>query len=296
MTELLVSSSKSVEAKLNYLAPMTERPFTYTYEPPQGVPWTNNQHEEYKTSIRDLRPIAKDFTLEKAGLQFLGHKSAVNDFWDEAELARIYYPEAEKLLKDVTGATRVFIFDHTLRRRIEGMNENSPHAPTRVFPRQPATRVHVDQTALSGEARLRFMLPAEAETLVQHPYAIVNLWRPIKGPVLDSPLAVCDARSVAPEDLIPSDLLFPERQGEIYSVRHNPNHRWFYAPQMQTDEILLLKCFDSRDDGSVARFAPHTAFTDPTVPANAPPRESIELRTYLFFGPQLKQNTDPSWA
>jgi hypothetical protein len=110
---------------------------------------------------------------------------------------------------------------------------------------------------------------------------VINLWRPIRVPVRDMPLAVCDARSIAPQDLVPSDLVYKERTGEIYSVTYNPAHRWFYLSNMTPDEGLLLKCYDSKTDGR-ARFAPHTAFRDPTAPADAPHRESIELRTLVF--------------
>lgn len=142
-------------------------------------------------------------------------------------------------------------------------------------------RVHVDQTASSGEQRVREHLPDEAERLLQGRVQIINLWRPLRGPLLDTPLAMCDARTVAPDDLVPTDLIYPNRKGETYSVRYNPNHRWYYMPAMQTDEVLLLKCYDSATDGR-ARFGPHTAFTDPSTPHHAPPRESIELRTLVF--------------
>ena len=121
---------------------------------------------------------------------------------------------------------------------------------------------------------------------------IINLWRPIKGPLLDSPLAVCDARTVKPGDLVPSDLVYPHRIGETYSVKYNPEHQWFYVPNMTADEILLLKCFDSKTDGR-ARFAPHTAFADPTTPSDAPPRESIELRTLVFHKKKAMLFTPP---
>jgi hypothetical protein len=113
---------------------------------------------------------------------------------------------------------------------------------------------------------------------------VINVWRPIRGPVQESPLAVCDARSIAPKDFIPTDLVYRDRKGEIYSVAFNPSHRWFYFPQMQTNEALLLKCYDSVDDGR-ARFTTHSAFTDPTSPPDAPARESIEARTLAFFAP-----------
>jgi hypothetical protein len=282
--ETLIETPGQVEASLNYLSSTSEKPVNYTFEPPPGVPWSTGQYAAYQALIHDLRPLAPETTLDNAGFQLLTHQSAVKNFWDEEELKRIYYPEAIELLKRVTGATQVHIFDHTLRRHVPGLENERTLG--REFPRQPAARVHVDQTATSGVSRLRHELPAEADELSRHRFAIVNLWRPVKSPVLDAPLAVCDARSVTPADLVPSDLVFRDRRGETYNVRHNPDHRWFYVPAMRSDEVLLLKCFDSRDDGQVARFAPHTAFIDPTTPKDAPPRESLELRTYLFFGEQ----------
>ncbi|MGB7098991.1 MAG: CmcJ/NvfI family oxidoreductase, partial [Xanthobacteraceae bacterium] len=121
----------------------------------------------------------------------------------------------------------------------------------------------------------------EAQELLQGRVQVINLWRPIRGPLLDAPLAVCDARSVEPDDLVPSDLVYPDRVGETYSVTHRPSHQWFYFRNMRADEVLLLKCYDSKTDGR-ARFAPHTAFTDPTTPPDAAPRESIELRALVF--------------
>jgi hypothetical protein len=148
-------------------------------------------------------------------------------------------------------------------------------------PRQPATRVHVDQTNMSGRNRVREHLPDEADELLKGRVQVINLWRPIRGPVLDAPLAMCDAQTLAPGDLVASDLIYPGRHGETYSVKFSPAHRWFYFPKMTADEALLLKCYDSDTDGR-ARFAPHTAFIDPTTPTDAPPRESIEVRTLVF--------------
>jgi hypothetical protein len=139
----------------------------------------------------------------------------------------------------------------------------------------------VDQTVFSGPQRVRQVMGDEAEALLQGRAAIINVWRPIAHPAADWPLAVADARSVAPDDLIASDLIFQHRKGEIYMVAHNPAQRWLYVPALQIDEAILIKCWDS--DPGVARFAPHTAFADPTTPAGSPPRESIEFRTIAFF-------------
>jgi hypothetical protein len=274
-----LESLPHVRADLNYLIPTGERPVTYAYEPPSDAPWSTAESETHPSAIYDLRPAASEFSLDSAGFQFVPHRSAVENFWDEDEIRRVYYPESIALLRRMTGAAEVRIFDHTLRRRVANV-ENDRKAEV---PRQPATRVHVDQTAASGVSRLRLLYPDEADALIARRVAIINLWRPIRAPAIDFPLAVCDARTVAHQDLVASDLLFRERRGETYSVVYNPAHRWFYASQMRPDEVLLLKCFDSRDDGSVARFAPPAAFADPSAPADAPPRESIELRTYVIY-------------
>ena len=264
-----------VEAELTYLTPMTERPRNYTYDPPAGEPRTNITPAPHRVRIRDLRPVAENATLDEQGFAVLRHHSAVCGFQSEDEIRGVYYPETEALIKHTTGASRVFIFDHTVRRHIPGTLDY------REGVRQPARRIHVDHTARSGPQRVRDLVPEDAEELLKGRVQIINLWRPIKGPVLDAPLALADASSVAFEDLVPSDLVYRNRVGETYAVTHNPRHRWFYLSRMQPSEAFLIKCYDSKTDGR-ARFAPHTAFTDPTAPADAPPRESIEIRTLVF--------------
>jgi hypothetical protein len=265
-----------VEAELNYLAPMTERPRYYAYEPEPGEPRSNLTPEPHRMHIHDLRPIAAELDLDTQGFALVEQRSVVHDFWDDDEVRRVYYPEAERFLKEATGASRVFIFDHLQRRRVPGQEDRS-----RRGPRQPATRVHVDHTARSGPQRVRDLMGDDAEELLKGRVQVINMWRPIRGPLRDAPLAVCDSRTVAPDDLVPSDLVYRERVGETYSVRFNPAHRWFYVPEMRPTEALLLKIADTRTD-IPARFMPHTAFTDPTTPADAFPRESIELRTLVF--------------
>ncbi|BDA74679.1 hypothetical protein RIVM261_047320 [Rivularia sp. IAM M-261] len=268
----------AVEAELSYLIPMVEKPVNYTYEPPAGIPRQNGKHEIKKIAIRDARPIAKNFSLDREGFAFVAHNSSVRDFYDEEEIGRVYYPEAEQLLKEITGANQVVIFDHTLRnaRRLQ---------QGETWIKEPAKRVHNDFTAKSGYTRARLELAARGieniDELLQQRFAIINVWRPI-ATVQESPLTVCDARSIAPTDLVAGDLVYRHRTGETYAVTYNTTHRWFYFPQMQQNEALLIKCFDSVEDG-IARFAAHTGFDDPTSPSNAAPRESIELRTFVFY-------------
>lgn len=202
------SNLSSVVADMNYLVPMAERPRNYTFDPPPGIPRSNAEHEAHAVEIRDARPLANTTSLDANGFALVQHRSAVKDFFDDEEVRRIYYPEVERLVREATGADRVHIFDHTTRRRV-------PDAESQAdAPRQPVRRVHIDHTARSGPQRVRDLLPNEADELLKGRVQVINLWRPIKGPLLDSPLAVCDATTIALGDLVPSDLVYPHRVGE----------------------------------------------------------------------------------
>jgi hypothetical protein len=266
-----------VEAELNYLGPTAARPRYYAYEPGPNDPPSLMPHEPHRMQIHNLRPIGAELDLDVQGFALAEHRSAVRDFWDDDEVRRVYYPEAERVIAEATGAARVFIFDHLQRRRVPGVQDRS-----RSGPRQPATRVHVDHTDRSGPQRVRDLMGDEAEELLRGRVQVINLWRPILSePLRDAPLAVCDSRTLGAGDLVPSDLVYRDRVGETYSVKYNPAHQWYYAPEMRRDEALLLKIADTRTD-IAARFMPHTSFTDPTTPADARPRESIEVRTLVF--------------
>ena len=269
-------SRPAVQAKLGFTQRSAETQFTYAYDPPDGQPRSNIVLDERLVWIEDARPIASELTLDVQGFAVVDHRTAVRDFWDEAQTLALGHPEAAEIVRAATGASRVVVFDHTLRRRLAGTQDR-----TAGTPRQPATRVHVDQTVRSGPQRVRDVMGEQAEALLQRRAAIINVWRPIARPAVDWPLALADARSVRPADLIPSELRFRHRTGEIYGVAHHPDQRWFYVSELQPAEAMLIKCWDSGD--AVARFAPHTAFEDPTTPPGAPPRESIEFRTIAFF-------------
>lgn len=273
----LQSQLKTVDGALVYLSRMAEKPHSYTFDPPPGVPRTNIVTENHTMPIADMRPMAGNASLEREGFALLTAPTAANDLYDETELRSVYYPEAERIVAEATGANRVVVFDHTIRRREWGVEDRAPGTL-----RQPVTRIHGDYTEISGPQRVRDLMGHEAEELLRKRFAIVNLWRPIRGPLYDAPLAVCHAASVAPGDLVGQDLIYRDRVGEIYGLTYNPDHRWFYVPAMRRDEVLLLKCFDSARDGR-ARFMPHTSFEDPNAPADMLPRESIELRTLAFF-------------
>ncbi len=266
----------SVRAQLHYLTPMAEKPYTLAYQAVNGEPATNAVYEARAMDIADARPIAAELSLDREGFELRVKPSAVTDWYDEAQLDTVCHDEAAALVAEATGASRVIVFDHTLRVRRTDIADRTPG-----MARLPVMRVHCDYTEGSGPQRVRDLTGGEAEALLKKRFAFINVWRPIKGPVIDTPLAVCDTTTTAPQDMVDSDMVYPDRKGEILVVSWSPAHRWYYIPRMRTDEALLIKCYDSRRD--VARFCPHTAFEDPTTPSDAAPRESIEIRTVAFF-------------
>ena len=263
-----------VHGELNYLVPMPERAYRYE-DGPTGAVETNMHYEAHAVAIENAR-LAPTLSLDREGFQFEAHETAVRDFFDSDEVTRVYDAEVEALLKARTGAGRILIFDHTIRRRMTADNDGLGGV------RLPAMRVHVDYTERSAQRRVRDLLPDEADRLLARRFAFINVWRPIGDTVRDAPLALCDARSVAARDLVPADLIYRERTGEIYYATFNARRRWHCVPEMHPQEVILLKNYDSARDGR-ARFTPHAAFLDPTAPAAARPRESIEVRTIAFF-------------
>lgn len=275
-SDLSTTALRTVEAEIGFSRRPEGVAFSYAYDPPDGGARTNIIPAPRRVAIADARPIAERLSLDVEGFALARSPTAVRDFWDEAQTLGLGHPEAAEIVKAATGASRVVVFDHTLRRRVPGAQDWS-----RDEPRQPAGRAHVDQTVRSGPQRVRDIMGEGAKDLLRGRAAIINVWRPVGHPARDWPLAMADARSIAPDDLIPSELRFRHRTGEIYNLAYNPAQRWLYIPDLQPDEALLIKCWDS--DRTVARFAPHTAFEDPTTPPGTPPRESIEFRTLAFF-------------
>jgi hypothetical protein len=264
-----------IVAGLHYTVDTGVKPVNETFGPNNIRRRVSGEHEVREMTIRDGRPLKDEFDLEVTGFEFVEHETKVHDFFDVEELKRVYYPEVEALIKRVSGASRVVVFDHTLRSGDEAEREAK-------LVREPVLNVHNDYTEWSGPQRVRDLLPDEAEELLRRRFAIIQVWRAIKQPIQSNPLAIADARSLAPRDLIRAERRYPNRVGETYRVAYSPEHRWFYFPLMRRDEALVFKVFDSAKDGR-ARFTAHSSFVDPTTPAGAPPRQSIEARTLAFF-------------
>ena len=265
----------AVRAPLTFITPSETKPVFHGAAYTGGAPRVFFDTEQHTVPIHDLRPLAGALSLDLEGFELQRHETAVADLYDDDAIERVYYPGIEALLRAATGATRVIVFDVTRR------SDGGGGARNRDGLRGPASRVHVDYTEKSGPQRLKDLLGEdEARHLAAKDARVVqiNVWRPIRGPVERSPLALADASSIRPEDLIATDQVFPGRIGEIYHLAYHPDQRWYYAPLMTPDEVLLIKGWDSLADGR-ARFTPHGAFELPNTPKDAPPRESIEVRT-----------------
>ena len=259
------AENDTVEASLHYLV---DRPQSALDD---ATKWPGRSAARAVT-IADARELA-DPSLDREGFRLVGHASTVANFYDAAEVRRSYYPELVELMKRTTGASKVVIFAHDVR-----SSDKSKQNGDTI--REPVSSVHNDYTPRSAPQMVRENLPEdEAEQRLARRYVEINIWKPIRGPVLTRPLAICDARSIAPEDLVPTDRYLKH---EVYMVQHSPAHRWFYFPRMLAGETLLIKGYDSMEDGR-ARFTAHASFQDPHTPPDAPPRESIEARALLFF-------------
>jgi hypothetical protein len=274
--ERVQQSAPAFEALLNYLANATETPESYG-----GVSQSvadekrKGKYAEHMMPIYNGRAIVDQLSLEREGFILVKHETKMSNFYDEDEVRSVYYKETEELVKQTSGAKRVLVFDHTLRSADMATREAMQISG-------PVRNAHNDYTEWSGPQRVRDLLPDEAEELLKHRFAVVQTWRPINKPVQREPLAIADARSIGTKELIPSARIYPDRRGEVYHSTFNPEHRWYYFPNMQRNEAMVFKTFDSMKDGR-ARWTAHCAFDDPTAPPDAPPRESIEMRTIAFF-------------
>jgi hypothetical protein len=264
-----------MQAEIHYTVDTGEKLVNETFGPNNIRRRTSGSERQHPMEIRDGRPARKEFSLDENGFVFVDHNSAVKDFFDPQQLESVYYPEVERLVKELSGAKRVVVFDHTLRSGDEAEREAK-------LVREPVLSAHNDYTEWSGPQRVREIMGDEAERLLRRRFAIVQVWRAIRKPIQANPLAVLDARSLVPEDLLVAERRYPHRVGQTYRLKHNPNHRWFYFPEMRRDEALVFKVYDSETDGR-ARFTPHTSFVDPATPPGSSPRQSIEARTMAFF-------------
>lgn len=265
----------AITAEITYALRTGEKLVNESYGPNNIRRRHEGSYERHAVPIHDGRAVRDRLSLDTHGFTLVDHPTAVRDFFDLEQLRTIYYPEAMALVKALSGASRVHLFDHTLR------SGDADEREARLI-REPVLAAHNDYTEWSGPQRVRDLLPDEAGDLLSRRFAIIQIWRAIGQPIRRNPLAIMDARSLDFADLNVAERRYPDRVGQTYRLSYHPAHRWFYFPAMRRDEALVFKVYDSAKDGR-ARFVPHTSFDDPTTPPDAPPRQSIEVRLFAFF-------------
>lgn len=246
-----------------------------------GTPESNFSEEKHTVQVHNIRKLSPaDYGVDVTGFGFYKAPTALRaeDFADDEVVKGKYYDEVRAILLRKLGAREVYIFDHTIRRRNPGVADDDPSR------RQPVSRVHIDQTPKAAIARVVRHMGARADALLEKRWQLINVWRPIAHAAEDHPLALADYKSIdASRDLVPTRLVYPAPipEGEVYNVLHADHQKYYYVKAQQTDEVTLIKCFDS--DDSVARLTPHTAFRDPNSHPGAPLRQSIEVRCLVFY-------------
>jgi len=272
-----MNTPTSIRATLQYTVDNGIPPDHYFYEPEPSVKRNPPGSDAREVEIHNAWPLVEQLSADREGFELHDFKARFDRFNEEAALHEQFYPQVIDFVKAHTGARRVVVFDHTIRKRLpDDLKEQT------TVQRPAVLLVHSDYTPRSGPQRVRAILPAEADELLQRRVAFYNVWKPLYRRVEELPLAMCDARTQEDADLLRMDLKYSDRTGEIYVMRHSAQHRWYYFPRMEAHQALLLKTYDSETDGR-ARFTGHTAFEDPSTPPNAPRRESIEVRTMAFF-------------
>lgn len=283
MTVATLHPQGDVTVDLNFYHPPSDNTAPYNnVDPSPGQEPRNYTSQPHQATIHDIRGRESEYSLDKDAFQvLLGVPDSVEaEFVDDDSIKANYYPEVEKLLlNNIPGASRVYLFDHTIRR-------SNPDAP-----RGPVNMVHIDQTAKSVAQRVRRYYSAEeAEKLLAGRYRIVNVWRPLnKNPVESNPLSFASTSSLLDGDVVPVQHRYQKTGyvGETAAIKHNPSQKWHYISGMTGNERLFLECFDSeslKPGSKIGGRVPHTAFVDPRSRDGAEGRESIEVRA-LVFGP-----------
>ncbi len=270
---------RAVTASLKFLKASSRAPlYTASIGGADAKLDLEGEFEERPIEIRNGRDhltSGGSFSLDREGFALTESPSGVTDFYEPSQIRDIYEKELEHLLREVTGAEKVIVFDHTRRSDSPTIRENHQT-------REPASVVHNDYTDRSGRKRLHTMFPDEAKKISTARFAIVNVWRPVNHLAITTPLALCDGSTIDVSNLVPTERRARDRTGELMLVSYDPGQQWYFFPGVRPDEVILLKTFDSAEDGRTS-FSVHTAFEDPTAPSDAPPRESIESRCFVLF-------------
>ncbi|RYP33161.1 hypothetical protein DL767_004865 [Monosporascus sp. MG133] len=260
----------AVDADLTFIALPTDGSAPFITEGPQE---DHNETETHTVRVEDIRGQEQLYSLDKdafLAVQDVASKSTYETFDSEDDIRRVYYPEVEALLlKNIEGARRVKILGHGVRRE-SAQNH-----------RQPILFVHCDHTEEVAARFAREYADSEkAPELLGGRWRIINVWRPLNGTVLTTPMAFASANSLNADDLFSVEMRYPDHKDWFSGIRYNSTQRWFYWSGMGNSERLILKCSDNALD--IGKQAFHSAFLDRRAPAGAKQRESIEVRTLVF--------------
>ncbi|KAK5725423.1 hypothetical protein LTR15_003609 [Elasticomyces elasticus] len=290
--------------KLNYTKPSklyeTETAFQTFLPIHPSHPDQRRHNVDFESSpepqrIRDVRGREEEFDIDVHGFQYFKHKSQLTarEMFNKKSIKEVYLPEVAKLLQErLQGADHVILFDWRLRHA-----EMNPHAGRqmdysdelqRVGPTPRAHIASADQTDAGVMRRLERHVGGDVWKLLKGRLRMINVWRPIYGPVEDCPLAVCDGRTYPREGIVGIDMHKPGFLGQSAGVQYRDGMEWYYMSRQMDDEPVVFKNFDSEE--SVTPYSVHTAFTHSKVPENALPRQSVEVRAIVFTDPEGKQS------
>ncbi|KAI1378292.1 methyltransferase CmcJ [Hypoxylon crocopeplum] len=268
----------------------TEKPYEVTFLPVNvtqpGARRSNLSLTTWPVELRDFSTNRHSFSTDVQGFELdeLPTSLSALDLKDLDIVESRYHPEATAYLQHKYGASKVFIFDTTIR----DANKTRPDSRTLLKNQQilgPSTDCHVDQSPNSVRRRVKHLFPDEAEDLLSHRVRVINVWRPLVWPYHTYPLGMCDWTSTVPEDYTLSDHKTPVWEGESLQVYYNPAHQWWFAKEMKEDDVLLIKMYDSEGempDSGVAMCTPHCSFDWKNSPEELQPRQSMEIRALVF--------------
>lgn len=271
--------NQDTHSRFNYTSDTGVQPEIYFYDAPPGAEARPPGDDPREMAVHDGRSRADSFSLDTHGFALRELESPFERWDDDAAIRDSFYDQVVAFVKRTVGAQRVIVFDHTIRSKLNAAQQTAEHTTTQ---RAPVMLVHCDYTPLSGPLRVRQLLGAEGDELLKRRVAFYNFWKPLRRPVEEKPLAMCDVTSTQADDFLKLKMNYRDRTGEIYVLRHAPQHHWWYFPRMTPEQVVLLKTYESETDGR-ARFLGHSAFDHPETATDAPRRESIEIRTMAFF-------------
>ncbi|CAJ2504445.1 Uu.00g118390.m01.CDS01 [Anthostomella pinea] len=290
-----IRSIEKVSTTMTFIEPWDQKakgnPFYRSAAAP-GMETVNFNWVDDQVTVSNARTVRDEFTLDRNGFAYVEDPGTLDSNLLEAlrgakegAVERLYYPKVESLIMSITGASRVIVFDHTLRKRDPGRDSKD----NTDGKEQPATTVHCDQSGKGSLRRLRQNLAAheDYESILKGRVQMINVWRPLNGPVVDWPLAQMDYTTLDPKHVHPCDLWRGEyeERGQTVTIEHDPGQRWWYLGGHSTEEVTLLKIWDSWGHRGVADVCAHAAFKHPDTPADAAPRESVEVRCLALHEP-----------